>query len=133
MSISTTQNETFSGLYNLTPSNLFNKLSRQYPKAVNCFFNWLDEYKAKTNWNKQSGFLKDSQQLTPFPNFYDIPFEMQMGIIVHFFRDITEEDIYPNLLNYLPINELIDYFEKYITIAFHRLESLMTRNGKKEV
>ena len=113
--------EKFSGIHNLTKENFFNKLSEQFPLAMEQFSRWLQNYKSETRWGKTFGSRNDEQVII-MPEFYEIPFEMQMGILIAFFRETAEDSNYPNVLNYLPINEFINNFELYVIRGFHRLE-----------
>ncbi len=60
---------------NLNKENFWNALMAKYPKAVEHFCNWIDEYKNEVKWNDIFG--KNVK-------FHDLPFEMQNGIIARY-------------------------------------------------
>lgn len=120
-----------SGTFNLGKKNFFNDLTEFYPQAMEWFTLWIDDYKRETNWDRNFGCIQERGEESISPCFYELPFEMQMGMIICFFRDMAEDKSYPHLLNYIAVNDLVDNFEIYVTRGFGRLEYII--NHEKDV
>lgn len=76
---------------NLSKMNFWDDCKRLYPKATADFCDWIDNYKKKVNWD----FLFKGELI----KFHDIPFEMQIGIIMRYFQGnslIRPSNINPN-------------------------------------
>lgn len=58
----------------------FDELFKKYPMAVEHFRHWLAEYKEEINWNHLFFVHTNNRQI----DFYDLPIEMQNGIIARF-------------------------------------------------
>lgn len=61
---------------NLGKENFWDEIEKVCPMAVDVFKKWIDQYAKKVNW----GIL-----FSDGVKFYDIPYEMQMGIMNRFF------------------------------------------------
>lgn len=67
---------------NFNKNNLFDSLYETQPKAMKLFCDWIDEYKKECEW------------LDIFAigvKFHDIPIEMQLGILLRFFSEMTKK------------------------------------------
>ncbi len=82
---------------NLTKENFWDALYEKYPKGVQFFYDWIDKYKKKNNWDKlfNGGVLGCSRASdgngydphgspTEAPKFHDLPIAMQIGIWIEF-------------------------------------------------
>lgn len=64
---------------NLTKENFWNSMMEKYPKAMDGFCKWIDEYKIKRSWKTIfHGHLFQT------PKYHDLPLEWQMGIFMLF-------------------------------------------------
>lgn len=73
---------------NLNKENFFNEIQLKYPKAMDQFRKWIDEYKSSVFWDIlfcNQTYIKPGSK---FIKFHDIPFEMQVGIIDKFFHEV---------------------------------------------
>ncbi len=84
---------------NLTKENFFNELMEKYPAAMANFCKWIDEYKKRVdwhglfNWNYHAGEKEpDGKDKYRYPKFHEIPYEMQIGIILKWMQEATEQD-----------------------------------------
>lgn len=60
---------------------LFIELHKDFPKEIDLFTKWIDKYKKRVNWNSLLGInLK----------FHDLPYEMQLGILLIFSAEYAE-------------------------------------------
>lgn len=60
---------------NLNKENFWNSMKSNYPTAMAHFSEWIDAYKDSIKWKTM--FFKSK--------FHDIPFEMQLGILIQYF------------------------------------------------
>jgi len=68
---------------NLNKENFFNDLQQKFPKAMKHFCDWVDEYKEEVKWLEMfSGNIK----------FHDIPYDMQVGVLLRYLSEITDYD-----------------------------------------
>lgn len=58
----------------LSKENFWDELAIRFPAASKIFFIWLEQWKAKVKWKTMFFVTK----------FYDVPIEMQYGIILQF-------------------------------------------------
>lgn len=74
---------------NLTKENFWNQLQELHPKGMKVFCNWIDEYKAKNNWNDLFGNDQISQRKHHWADikFHHIPLAFQIGIWIEFVCD----------------------------------------------
>lgn len=70
---------------NLNKETFWNPLMERFPKAMDEFCQWVDEYKAANAWP----LLFSGDQI----KFHDIPFDMQVGIIL-WFIEMKEGDTF---------------------------------------
>lgn len=80
---------------NLTRENFWDALYAQYPKGVNVFCEWVDEYKKKYNWDTL--FKGDIRSIAVTGTsvtceydtlkYHDLPLAMQIGIWIEFVCD----------------------------------------------
>ena len=72
----------------LTKENFWDELYALYPSGTQVFCNWIDEYKAKVNWeNLFNPMFKESndvQRIYFSPKFHDLPYAIQLGIYIQF-------------------------------------------------
>jgi hypothetical protein len=78
---------------NLNKTNFFTEdLSTRYPVAMKVFKDWIDQYKIAVNWNT---IFNDQEDYTGTPGgapkFHDMPFEMQIGILVRFIDEHNDD------------------------------------------
>lgn len=79
----------------LTKENFFNELHAKYPKGLQVFCDWIDEHKKKNNWNElfnvdiitHPGNYPLTKSITTHPKFHDLPYAMQLGIILQFMQE----------------------------------------------
>ncbi len=75
---------------NLNKENFWDDLYKKYPKGVDVFCDWIDEYKKKNNWlslftHRYKVHITDTQE--KYPKFHDLPLAMQIGIWIEFVID----------------------------------------------
>lgn len=70
----------------LTKEKFWNGLEEKYPKGMEVFKNWIDEYKKKVNWEHlfNYGFPCYAKQGWHNPKYHDLPIAMQIGIWIEF-------------------------------------------------
>lgn len=75
---------------NLNKANTWDAFDMQYPTAMCKFRKFIDIYKAENGWNDLFNSNSDYQNRlgknAVAPKFHDLPFEMQIGIIIAFLR-----------------------------------------------
>lgn len=74
----------------LTKENFFNEMQQKFPKAMESFCRWIDNYKFATNWTKlfNAGYSDRKSGSTQAPKYHDLPIAMQLGIFsqwVHYY------------------------------------------------
>lgn len=75
---------------NLNKENFWNQLMEENPLSVKLFCDWMDEYKKIVGWDKLfNDEFRETEVLRIYeePKFHDIPYEMQIGILIKFFKD----------------------------------------------
>jgi hypothetical protein len=77
---------------NLTKENFFNEMQKKYPKAMDIFCKWIDEYKKRVEWDCP---LK----------YHDLPLAMQAGIWSVF---ILENEVRNNLSLYFDTDMFVN-------------------------
>lgn len=70
---------------NLNKENFFNLCQQCCPLAMGAFCKWIDAYKIGVDWK---------ELFAERVKFHDIPFEMQVGILVSFFHEVDPEWFY---------------------------------------
>ena len=90
---------------NLNKTNFFTEdLRARYPVAMKTFAEWIDQYKIAMEWNV---IFNDQEDYTGTPGgapkFHDLPFEMQVGILVRFIDEHNPSDL------------SLHYFQEYYT------------------
>jgi len=84
---------------NLNKENFWDEMEEKYPAAIHVFKGWIDLYKKEVHWSQM---FNDEMLAGPF-EFEDLPFDMQVGILMRFSSEIfhgsnpnmTPEDIKP--------------------------------------
>lgn len=76
---------------NLNKENFWNEVYKKYPKGVQVFCDWIDNYKKQNDWNKLFRAEVSVSQPKSFvhvrtdaPKFHDLPRAMQIGIMIEF-------------------------------------------------
>ncbi len=89
---------------NLTKENFWNELQVKYPRGMQVFCDWIDQYKKKSNWEKLFNNGGKTNYDSPIHNikFHDIPYAMQLGI---WFEFICSQE---SLIRYR-IEDLLEY------------------------
>ena len=74
---------------NLNKENFWNELFTKYPKGVQVFCDWIDEYKKRNHWDRlfNGGYEMES------PKFHDLPIAMQKGILIEFISYYPKDEI----------------------------------------
>lgn len=68
----------------LTKENFWNGMMEMYPKAMENFCTWIDEYKKAVNWDKL--FPRPRDPRIHGIKFHDLPYAMQNGIWIEYCR-----------------------------------------------
>lgn len=106
---------------NLNKENTWAELKIQFPKEIKDFFDWIDEYKIAIDWKALFNSASEWQDMhgknAPAPKFHDIPFEMQMGIIIAYFseREVLNNAIFSSCSN-------IPRFKKFLQERFNMIK-----------
>lgn len=91
---------------NLNKENFWDEMEEKYPAEIHVFKGWIDVYKKEVNWNRlfREPYVDEMAGVNaPAPEFHDIPFDMQVGILMRFSSEIfhgsqpkmTPDDIKP--------------------------------------
>lgn len=95
---------------NLNKENFFDAMLEKYPKAMQDFRNWIDEYKFQVNWsslfNEQEIRTDTYYHDIQAPKFHDLPYELQYGIIVKYCTEKFGEDE-----SWIPMDIMRELFE----------------------
>lgn len=83
---------------NLNKENFWDEMEEKYPAAMHVFKGWIDLYKKEVKWDELFG-----EDILDPVKFHDIPFDMQVGILMRFSSEIfhgsqpkmTPEDVKP--------------------------------------
>lgn len=79
---------------NITKENFFNAQREHFPLAVEHFCTWIDKYKELVEWNI---IFNDEADYTGTPGnapkFHDIPYEMQLGIILRYIMETDPQQV----------------------------------------
>ncbi len=107
---------------NLNKENFWNDLHKQYPKAVDDFCKWIDQYKKDIGWDKllnknyhKTNIRRASNgEITGIdfsaPKFHDLPFDMQRGILLKYFEEKSQKaEWYKNIA----IDGIREFFEEF--------------------
>ncbi len=78
--------------------NFWDKCMKLYPNSMQIFTAWIDNYKAKNNWNKLFNIGKPNYEERGWmhdPKYHDLPPAMQAGIWIEFAKekDLMTRDI----------------------------------------
>lgn len=72
----------------LTKENFWDTLYEKYKGEVQQFYDWIDEYKKRMNWNmlfnSQSDYQNANGKNAPSPKYHELPIAMQWGIFQQF-------------------------------------------------
>jgi len=83
----------------LTKENFWDEMTAKYPKAMNHFCAWVDEYKKENDWDDLfNGNINEHKghnggwetELTVAPKYYELPTNIQFGIFLGFIFDTTK-------------------------------------------
>lgn len=112
---------------NLNKENFFNRMEELYPEAMADFKEWIDAYKLKVDWddifngnqiaNEDTG--ERFKEIDMVPKFHDIPFEMQLGIIIAYASERVERK--PN------DTFTIDVFKEVLPDMFQLRQSMIIK------
>ena len=87
----------------LTKENFWNSMMEKHPNAMKHFCKWVDEYKARVDW--QTLFDHNA-----WPKYHNLPGAMQFGIFVEFLQSFNAPDDLPWSLNpNVPVRNLVEY------------------------
>jgi hypothetical protein len=76
---------------NLNKENFWDEMELKYPVAMHVFKGWIDQYKKEVNWDRlfRERYLDEMCGIdAPAPEFHNIPFDMQIGILMRFSSEI---------------------------------------------
>jgi|GEM_PF-6543009 hypothetical protein len=76
---------------NLNKENFFDEMSLKYPMAMHDFNVWIDAYKKSIDWDELFNEGEVKGDFYPSPKFHDIPYEMQVGILMRFATETFKE------------------------------------------
>lgn len=83
---------------NLNKENFFDRMTALYPGGMQVFHGYVDAYKKQVNWDDlfNSNYQNAEGKNAPAPKFHEIPYEMQIGILLKFVSEVfqDEEGIY---------------------------------------
>lgn len=75
---------------NLNKENFWDEMELKFPGAMNVFKQWIDGYKEEVKWDELFG-----EDLLEPVKFHDLPFDMQVGILIRFNYEIFKRaDVY---------------------------------------
>lgn len=115
----------------LTKKNTWNELAIQFPKASVEFLNWIDKFKEDIGWDYVfnpefetrhiSGHAETRQYEKLGVKFHQLPFDIQTGIIIAFFRDkeLLSSKLFKAAQN-------INHFKLHLHDRFALLETFLT-------
>lgn len=93
---------------NLT-RDYFTRLQTRFPEAVEHFFSWFERYMVEVGWDELFGQNEHDRVI----GFYEIPYEMQNGILARFdFEKFNGAGAYSNA----KINELTRYEDLFADV-----------------
>ena len=78
----------------LTKENFYNEMKEKYPKIMDEFCVWIDEYKKENKWITLFGAMGDMEGTAP--KYHELPIAMQLGILsefVHYFSSKYEDQV----------------------------------------
>lgn len=88
----------------LTKDNFWDRMKEQYPKAMDKFLKYIDQYKIDNNWDSLFQGDKTLGEHTyyktePSPKFHELPVAMQIGIFDQWQSSLetTEEAAFYNI------------------------------------
>lgn len=81
----------------LTKENYFDDLTEKCPRAMEHFLKWIDEYKKEVGWcNLFRPLTTGGAKGFTYIKFHQLPYEMQVGIMLRYAKDIKFNFIYYN-------------------------------------
>lgn len=89
------------------------------PDAFAIFSNWIDSYKKRVNWNLIFSNYKAGNELKSLIKFHDLPYEMQIGVLMQFFVETAGPDhrfFLPELVKGYDIRSLADISDYFILL-----------------
>lgn len=110
---------------NLTKENFFNEVEENHPTIFAVFKNWIDDYKNEVNWwalfNDSAitcnGVPVRDDDYTHAPKFHDLPYDMQVGIMMRFMREQT---------NFIPAFNNQQEFKNAFTVCLRTMSIFIT-------
>jgi hypothetical protein len=79
----------------LTKSNFWDAMLKQYPEAMQEFCTWIDEYKKACDWQQLFNYYATDEDRVNLRKYHDIPGEMQYGIFISFINNLISEGKLP--------------------------------------
>ncbi len=107
---------------NINRENFLDGIKDKYPSAFDHFNKWLGLYKNEVEWIKlfNHGSPRYARMGWHNPDFHDLPFEMQAGIIARYLSEVQgEKEKYENValpLCMARIEKVFDGLNKNIEI-----------------
>ena len=71
----------------LTKEDFYNLIAENFPISFKKFSDYIDDFKASTNWNElfKIDYINNQSPVEYDIKFHDIPFALQKGVIENFF------------------------------------------------
>lgn len=90
------------------PLEFFNEQKKYYPKAMEHFCNWIDEYKKSVDWISIFG---------PDVKFHHLPIDMQNGILNRYRILFTNPDFLNKYIDKIDIQciKILNHMEKKLS------------------
>jgi len=89
------------------------------PDAFLIFSRWIDEYKESVGWNFLFSSYKEGKETKSLIKFHDLPYEMQIGVLLRFFMETAHPDdnwFLPHLTEDSTMNDLGDPFDYFVVM-----------------
>lgn len=121
---------------NLNKANFFDKMSKLYPVAMKDFHKWIDAYKASVDWEKlfpnysfYRGFNYSDETKVKGAKFHDIPYEMQLGILLRYACEVFPGE----KESFIELPEMKVLFESYFQALEASLKPDVTDVQEKDL
>lgn len=100
---------------NLTKENFFNEMKQKYPKAMDHFCVWIDQYKIRIGWaNIFHGHMFQT------PKYHDLPIAWQIGIFFQYMMECFHRDD-------LRQENFLESAKESLQEEFERIETKLTK------
>lgn len=138
----------FNGLKNLSKGNFWNKIETDFPLAMKAFHLWIDEYKQAVDWEilfnagwhkgVSTSFDSHGHPLSHVtkhqtPKFHNLPYEMQIGILIRFFDDTTKLSHFDGVNGFVYTDRLLNEPIPYLTESFEEIERVINFLNKTTI